>query len=371
MEVEWIASTEALAAVIAAVGDGPLAMDLEADSFHHFREKVCLVQLAFAGARRAGGPAGRRVARAAAPAPGGEARAQGPARGGLRPPPPGARPRPRPWRASSTRCSPRASRASARSAWRRCSTSTWASRWTSRTSGRTGPGARSRRPWPTTPWPTRATSRPAGGAAGGGPRDAGENGLGGRGVPPSGGRPLVGGSRSGALEAHQGRLRTRPARPCRAAPGGGRARGDGARGGPAAVPRAAGRDRGGAGAAAARRAPGAPGGPGIPRPFLSQDRARALLGAIAHALALPEDALPEVRRGERVRVSPAFEQGVQRLREARDRVAAALDLDPSLVAPRGTLEAVAARELAGEPAESVPELRAWQAEVLLPAWRRP
>jgi len=48
----WIDSTPALEAWIAGVAEGPLAVDTEADSFHHYREKVCLVQLS-AGGRHA------------------------------------------------------------------------------------------------------------------------------------------------------------------------------------------------------------------------------------------------------------------------------------------------------------------------------
>jgi len=49
MDVLWIESTEALAAWAEGIGGGPLAVDTEADSFHHYREKVCLVQLSAAG----------------------------------------------------------------------------------------------------------------------------------------------------------------------------------------------------------------------------------------------------------------------------------------------------------------------------------
>jgi ribonuclease D len=45
MDAAWIESTEALSAWVAALPDGPLAVDTEADSFHHYREKVCLLQL--------------------------------------------------------------------------------------------------------------------------------------------------------------------------------------------------------------------------------------------------------------------------------------------------------------------------------------
>jgi ribonuclease D len=45
----WIDGGEALAAYVRDIGRGPLALDTEADSFHHYREKVCLVQLAAGG----------------------------------------------------------------------------------------------------------------------------------------------------------------------------------------------------------------------------------------------------------------------------------------------------------------------------------
>lgn len=49
LDFEWIDGTRDLALLVAAIGDGPLAVDTEADSLHHYREKVCLVQLSFGG----------------------------------------------------------------------------------------------------------------------------------------------------------------------------------------------------------------------------------------------------------------------------------------------------------------------------------
>jgi ribonuclease D len=43
----WITDDDALGALLTEVGPGPLAFDLEADSFHHYRDQVCLVQLSF------------------------------------------------------------------------------------------------------------------------------------------------------------------------------------------------------------------------------------------------------------------------------------------------------------------------------------
>jgi ribonuclease D len=49
MDVAWIDSTDALAAWARGLDRRPLAVDTEADSFHHYREKVCLVQLTSGG----------------------------------------------------------------------------------------------------------------------------------------------------------------------------------------------------------------------------------------------------------------------------------------------------------------------------------
>jgi ribonuclease D len=47
--VRWIDDAGDLAGVLGGVGAGPLAVDTEADSFHRYYEKVCLVQLSFGG----------------------------------------------------------------------------------------------------------------------------------------------------------------------------------------------------------------------------------------------------------------------------------------------------------------------------------
>ena len=47
--VRWVDQTADFAEVVAGIGGGPLALDTEADSFHHYHEKVCLIQLSFGG----------------------------------------------------------------------------------------------------------------------------------------------------------------------------------------------------------------------------------------------------------------------------------------------------------------------------------
>jgi ribonuclease D len=48
-EFTWIRDDRGLTDALTRVGDGPLAFDLEADSFHHYRESVCLVQMSYGG----------------------------------------------------------------------------------------------------------------------------------------------------------------------------------------------------------------------------------------------------------------------------------------------------------------------------------
>ena len=45
--VKWIERNPELQAVVEEIGGGPLAVDTEADSFHHYREKICLIQLSY------------------------------------------------------------------------------------------------------------------------------------------------------------------------------------------------------------------------------------------------------------------------------------------------------------------------------------
>lgn len=105
---------------------------------------------------------------------------------------------------------------------------------------------------------------------------------------------------------------------------------------------------------------------GLPDSLASR-HGTALVGAVRRALALPERELPRVERTPRQPRDPAVEARVERLKAARNRVAAELGLDPGLLAARSSLEAVARaqplpRDRAGLARGG--ELRRWQVEAL-------
>jgi len=104
--------------------------------------------------------------------------------------------------------------------------------------------------------------------------------------------------------------------------------------------------------------------PGVPAALAARHGA-ALLEAVQRALALDEDALPRVERPARMARDPDLEARVERLKGARNRVAAELGLDPGVLCGRGALEAVArARPSDRSALAQVPELRRWQIDVL-------
>jgi ribonuclease D len=95
---------------------------------------------------------------------------------------------------------------------------------------------------------------------------------------------------------------------------------------------------------------------------LVERRGRELLAAVQRGLAVPESDLPRIERLPRRAADPAFDARLERLKAARNREAARLDLPPGVVCPNGTLETIA-RVLPGSQAEleRVPGLRRWQA----------
>jgi ribonuclease D len=98
---------------------------------------------------------------------------------------------------------------------------------------------------------------------------------------------------------------------------------------------------------------------------LLETRAAAILAAIEQGLAVPERDLPRFPRGERRLSDPAFDQRVERLKVARNSAASRLSLDPGVLCPKGTLEALArAHPTSTAGLGDVPELRKWQVDVL-------
>lgn len=92
---------------------------------------------------------------------------------------------------------------------------------------------------------------------------------------------------------------------------------------------------------------------------LRGSRLRRFEDAIAAALALPATDWPRLIRKSRPRPSPDQDARFRELRQKRDAVATKLQLDPSLIAPKATLE-----RLASDGAEAVGALMPWQREAL-------
>jgi ribonuclease D len=98
---------------------------------------------------------------------------------------------------------------------------------------------------------------------------------------------------------------------------------------------------------------------------LVEQRGPALLAAIEAGLAVADRDLPRFPRGARRTSDPDFERHVDRLKDVRNAAAIHLGLDPGVLCPKGTLEAVA-RARPGTPAAlaDVAEMRRCQVEVL-------
>lgn len=98
---------------------------------------------------------------------------------------------------------------------------------------------------------------------------------------------------------------------------------------------------------------------------LARRHGPALLDAVARARALPEADLPRVERAPRAAKDPTFDERVEKLKAARNKVATELQLDPGVLCGRTTLEAVArARPKDRAGLAKVGELRRWQIETL-------
>jgi ribonuclease D len=105
---------------------------------------------------------------------------------------------------------------------------------------------------------------------------------------------------------------------------------------------------------------------GFPAPIVRSPSGLALLEAARRGVSCPESERPEVRVETRERLLPAVEARIAVIRQRRDEIARGLALDPSVLASRGVVEEMAKRWEAGADPWGVAELRRWQTELLRP-----
>jgi ribonuclease D len=97
----------------------------------------------------------------------------------------------------------------------------------------------------------------------------------------------------------------------------------------------------------------------------AERRGREILAAVQRGLDVPEGDLPRIERPPRRAFDPAFEARLERLKAARNQLAARLDLQPGVLCPNGTLEAVArANPPTLDALRQTPELRRWQFQTI-------
>lgn len=90
-------------------------------------------------------------------------------------------------------------------------------------------------------------------------------------------------------------------------------------------------------------------------------RGREILAAVNRALAIPDAELPRPERAPRRRPDPEFEARLERLKAARNQLAANYQLPPGVLCPNGTLEAIAqVNPTTVEELGRIRELRRWQ-----------
>ena len=92
---------------------------------------------------------------------------------------------------------------------------------------------------------------------------------------------------------------------------------------------------------------------------LSARRRRKFVDAAEAAMEIPESELPRRLRRAGTRPTPEMERAAENLRQRRDVVAEQLGLDPSFIAPRATVESIAA-----DGARSTTLLVPWQRDLL-------
>jgi ribonuclease D len=123
-------------------------------------------------------------------------------------------------------------------------------------------------------------------------------------------------------------------------------------------------------ASLARRSPAAPsemdGVKGV-TPLVRRRIGSLILAAVRRGLEVPEPDLPAPPRGRGRRTTPAAKERLERLRAWRKERAAELAIDPGVLFPQSTLEALAAAGPAAlERPEEIPGLRSWRRRLLAP-----
>lgn len=100
-------------------------------------------------------------------------------------------------------------------------------------------------------------------------------------------------------------------------------------------------------------------------PRLADRCGKGILGAIAAGLALPESDLPVYPRGERRLRDAAVDRRMAALKEWRKEAAAELEMDPGIVINNALLEEIARRRPSSPVAlAEIPGMKNWQARVL-------
>jgi ribonuclease D len=98
---------------------------------------------------------------------------------------------------------------------------------------------------------------------------------------------------------------------------------------------------------------------------LAQRRGREIMAAVEAGLAVPEAELPRWPRSPRWERDPELDARVESLKDARNRRAEALELDPGFIMSRAQLEEVArARPRTEAELAAVPGVRGWQVEAI-------
>ena len=90
-------------------------------------------------------------------------------------------------------------------------------------------------------------------------------------------------------------------------------------------------------------------------------RGSEILAAVKRGMDLPESELPRLERPARRNHDPVYEARVERLKAARNQLAAAFELAPGVLCPNGTLETIArVRPRNREELSTIPGLKRWQ-----------